>query len=139
MSTSASPFAAVEMAPRDPILGLNEQFNADPNPAKVNLGVGVYFDDQGKLPVLRCVATAEHQLLEAPKAKGYLPIDGIAAYDKAVQALVFGAGSDAVTQGRVATAQTLGGTGGLRVGADLQSAGAAQGLHGGHATLGHHG
>ena len=58
MSTSASLFAAVEMAPRDPILGLNEQFNADPNPAKVNLGVGVYFDDQGKLPVLRCVATA---------------------------------------------------------------------------------
>ena len=78
---SASLFAAVEMAPRDPILGLNEQFNADPNLSKVNLGVGVYFDDEGKLPVLRCVATAEKQLLESPKAKGYLPIDGIAAYD----------------------------------------------------------
>ncbi len=119
MSTSASPFAAVEMAPRDPILGLNEQFNADPNPAKVNLGVGVYFDDQGKLPVLRCVATAEKQLLEAPKAKGYLPIDGIAAYDKAVQGLVFGDDSPVVTEGRVATVQALGGTGGLKVGADF--------------------
>ena len=116
---SASLFAAVEMAPRDPILGLNEQFNADPNPAKVNLGVGVYFDDEGKLPVLRCVAEAERLLLESPKAKNYLPIDGIAAYDKAVQGLVFGADSAAVKSGRVATVQTLGGTGGLKVGADF--------------------
>ncbi len=116
---SASLFAAVEMAPRDPILGLNEQFNADPNPAKVNLGVGVYFDDQGKLPVLACVAAAEKQLLEAPKAKGYLPIDGIAAYDKAVQGLVFGSDSEAVRSGRVATVQALGGTGGLKIGADF--------------------
>jgi aromatic-amino-acid transaminase len=116
---SASLFAAVQMAPRDPILGLNEQFNADPNPAKVNLGVGVYFDDQGKLPVLACVAAAERQLLEAPKAKGYLPIDGIAAYDRAVQGLVFGADSAAVTAGRIATVQALGGTGGLKLGADF--------------------
>ncbi len=116
---SASLFAAVELAPRDPILGLNEQFNADPNPHKVNLGVGVYFDDQGKLPVLRCVALAEKQLLEVPKAKNYLPIDGIAAYDKAVQALVFGANSEAVTAGRIATVQALGGTGGLKLGADF--------------------
>ena len=120
MSASpASLFAAVEMAPRDPILGLNEQFNADTTPGKVNLGVGVYFNDEGKLPVLKCVAAAEKQLLEAPKAKNYLPIDGIAAYDKAVQALVFGAGSEMLAQNRVATAQALGGTGGLRVGADL--------------------
>jgi aromatic-amino-acid transaminase len=116
---TASLFTAVEMAPRDPILGLNEQFNADPNPNKVNLGVGVYFDDQGKLPVLRCVATAEQQLLEAPKAKNYLPIDGLAAYDRAVQGLVFGADSEAVQSGRVATVQALGGTGGLKVGADF--------------------
>jgi aromatic-amino-acid transaminase len=119
MTASPSLFAAVEMAPRDPILGLNEQFNADPNPAKVNLGVGVYFDDQGRLPVLACVAAAEKMLLESPKPKGYLPIDGIAAYDKAVQGLVFGADSDAVTSGRVATVQALGGTGGLKVGADF--------------------
>jgi aromatic-amino-acid transaminase len=118
-ATAASLFNAVEMAPRDPILGLNEQFNADPNPNKVNLGVGVYFDDQGKLPVLRCVAAAEKQLLESPKAKGYLPIDGIAAYDKAVQGLVFGADHPAVTGGRIATVQALGGTGGLKVGADF--------------------
>ena len=77
---TATLFSTVDMAPRDPILGLTEQFNADPNPAKVNLGVGVYYDDQGKLPVLACVAAAEKQLLESPKAKGYLPIDGIAAY-----------------------------------------------------------
>ena len=115
----ASMFAAVQMAPRDPILGLNEQFAADPNPAKVNLGVGVYFDDQGKLPVLACVAEAEKQLLEAPKAKGYLPIDGIAAYDKAVQGLVFGADSEALEAGRIATVQALGGTGGLKLGADF--------------------
>jgi aromatic-amino-acid transaminase len=115
----ASLFAAVEMAPRDPILGLNEQFNADPNPAKVNLGVGVYFDDNGKLPVLRCVAAAEKQMLEASVAKNYLPIDGIAAYDKAVQGLVFGADTEVVQSGRVATAQALGGTGALKVGADF--------------------
>ncbi|WP_028997539.1 amino acid aminotransferase [Azohydromonas australica] len=114
-----SLFAAVEMAPRDPILGLNEQFAADPNPAKVNLGVGVYFDDEGKLPLLKCVAAAEQQLLEAKKPRGYLPIDGIAAYDKAVQGLVFGADSDAVKGGRVATVQALGGTGGLKIGADF--------------------
>ena len=116
---SSSVFAAVPMAPRDPILGLNEQFAADPNPAKVNLGVGVYFDDNGKLPVLQCVAAAEQQLLGATKPKGYLPIDGIAAYDKAVQGLVFGEGSEVLAAGRVATVQALGGTGGLKVGADL--------------------
>jgi aromatic-amino-acid transaminase len=112
-------FAAVELAPRDPILGLNEQFNADPNPAKVNLGVGVYFDDNGKLPLLKCVQAAEAQLVEAHKPRGYLPIDGIAAYDKAVQGLVFGAGSEILTAGRVATVQALGGTGGLKLGADF--------------------
>ena len=114
-----SLFSAVEMAPRDPILGLNEQFAADTNPAKVNLGVGVYYDDNGKLPLLKCVVEAERQMLEAPKARGYLPIDGIAAYDKAVQGLVFGADSDVVTGGRVATVQAIGGTGGLKIGADF--------------------
>ena len=112
-------FAAVELAPRDPILGLNEQFNADTNPAKVNLGVGVYFDDNGKLPLLKCVQAAEAQLVEAHKPRGYLPIDGIAAYDKAVQGLVFGADSDILKAGRVATVQALGGTGGLKLGADF--------------------
>jgi aromatic-amino-acid transaminase len=115
----ASLFAGVEMAPRDPILGLNEQFNADPNPDKVNLGVGVYYDDDGKLPLLKCVAQAEKQMVEAPKARGYLPIDGIAAYDKAVQGLVFGADTEAVKSGRIATVQAVGGTGGLKVGADF--------------------
>jgi len=114
-----SLFDAVELAPRDPILGLNEQFNADPRSDKVNLGVGVYFDANGKLPVLACVAAAEQQLLATPKAKGYLPIDGIAAYDRAVQGLVFGADSPSVRAGRVATVQALGGTGGLKLGADF--------------------
>ena len=114
-----SLFTAVEMAPRDPILGLNEQFNADANPHKVNLGVGVYYDDDGKLPLLQCVQEAERQMMESPKARGYLPIDGIAAYDSAVRNLVFGAENEAVKTGRVATIQALGGTGGLKVGADF--------------------
>jgi aromatic-amino-acid transaminase len=114
-----SLFTAVEMAPRDPILGLNEQFNADANPHKVNLGVGVYYDDNGKLPLLECVQQAEKQMMEAPKARGYLPIDGIAAYDSAVKSLVFGAESEPVKSGRVATVQALGGTGGLKIGADF--------------------
>jgi aromatic-amino-acid transaminase len=114
-----SLFAAVEMAPRDPILGLNEQFNADPNPSKVNLGVGVYYDDVGRLPLLPCVAEAERRMMASPSPRGYLPIDGIAQYDRAVQGLVFGADSEAVKSGRVATVQALGGTGGLKIGADF--------------------
>ena len=114
-----SLFNAVEMAPRDPILGLNEQFTADTNPSKVNLGVGVYYDENGKLPLLDCVLAAEKQMMEAPKARGYLPIDGIAAYDAAVQGLVFGAESEPVKGKRVATVQALGGTGGLKIGADF--------------------
>ena len=114
-----SLFSAVEMAPRDPILGLNEQFGADTNPAKVNLGVGVYYDDNGKLPLLACVRAAEADMMKAPSARGYLPIDGIAAYDAAVKALVFGEDSEPVTSGRVATVQGLGGTGGLKIGADF--------------------
>jgi aromatic-amino-acid transaminase len=112
-------FSAVEMAPRDPILGLNEQFAADTNPNKVNLGVGVYFDDNGKLPLLQCVQAAEKAMMDKPTARGYLPIDGIAAYDAAVKSLVFGADSEPVKSGRVATIQGLGGTGGLKIGADF--------------------
>ena len=114
-----SLFTAVEMAPRDPILGLNEQFAADTNPNKVNLGVGVYFDDNGKLPLLQCVQAAEKAMMDKPTPRGYLPIDGIAAYDNGVKALVFGADSDVVTSGRVATVQAIGGTGGLKIGADF--------------------
>jgi aromatic-amino-acid transaminase len=115
----SSLLAAVEMAPRDPILGLNEQFAADARANKVNLGVGVYYDENGKLPLLQCVQQAEKLMMETPKARGYLPIDGIAAYDGAVQGLVFGAESAAVKAGRIATVQALGGTGGLKLGADF--------------------
>jgi aromatic-amino-acid transaminase len=114
-----SMFTAVEMAPRDPILGLNEQFAADTNPNKVNLGVGVYFDDNGKLPLLQCVQAAEKAMMEKPAARGYLPIDGIAAYDAAVKGLVFGSDSEPVKSSRVATVQGIGGTGGLKIGADF--------------------
>lgn len=114
-----SLFNAVEMAPRDPILGLTEQYNADTNPKKVNLGVGVYYDDNGKLPLLECVQKAEEKMMAAHAARGYLPIDGIAAYDAAVKSLVFGAESEPVKSGRVATVQCIGGTGGLKVGADF--------------------
>ena len=114
-----SLFDAVELAPRDPILGLNEQFLADARATKVNLGVGVYYDAQGKLPLLNCVRAAEAQMMEAPKARGYLPIDGIPAYDQATQALVFGQDCPARGEGRIATVQAVGGTGGLKVGADM--------------------
>jgi len=114
-----SLFNAVEMAPRDPILGLTEQYVADPNPKKVNLGVGVYYDDNGKLPLLECVQKAEEKMMAAHAARGYLPIDGIAAYDAAVKGLVFGADSEPVKNGRVATVQAIGGTGGLKIGADF--------------------
>ena len=114
-----SLFTSVEMAPRDPILGIYEAFTADANPNKVNLGVGVYYDDNGKLPLLACVQAAEKQMMASPKARGYLPIDGIAAYDSAVKALVFGAESEPVSSSRIATAQGIGGTGGLKIGADF--------------------
>lgn len=114
-----SLFTAVEMAPRDPILGLNDQFAADTSATKVNLGVGVYYDDNGKLPLLECVEVAERSMMQTPKAHGYLPIDGLAAYDAAVKDLVFGAGSEPVASGRVATVQAIGGTGGLKIGADF--------------------
>ena len=114
-----SLFSAVQLAPRDPILGLNEQFAADTHPAKANLGVGVYFDDNGKLPLLQCVQAAEQALMSKQAPRGYLPIDGLAAYDSAVKALVFGAQAPAVQDGRVATVQTLGGTGALKIGADF--------------------
>ncbi len=114
-----SLFSNVEMAPRDPILGINEQFAADTNPAKVNLGVGVYCDENGKLPLLKCVQVAEKAMMDNPKARGYLPIDGIAAYDAAVKSLVFGADSEPLKSARVATVQAIGGTGGLKIGADF--------------------
>jgi aromatic-amino-acid transaminase len=116
---SSSPLAAVQMAPKDPILGVTETFNADKNPNKVNLGVGVYYDDNGKVPLLECVRRAETQLAEKFAPRSYLPIDGLPAYDRAVQALVFGADSAAARENRVVTVQALGGTGGLKIGADF--------------------
>nr|WP_298147998.1 amino acid aminotransferase [uncultured Pseudomonas sp.] len=114
-----SLFSAVEMAPRDPILGLNEAFNADPRPTKVNLGVGVYTNEDGRIPLMRAVAEAENILTATHAPRGYLPIEGIAAYDKAVQTLLFGADSKLISEGRVITAQAIGGTGALKIGADF--------------------
>ena len=114
-----SLFSGVEQAPPDAILGLTEQFKADTNPKKVNLGVGVYQDASGKLPLLACVETAEQRMAASPKAKGYLAIDGLPTYDTEVKELVFGAGFPLLEQGRVITAQALGGTGALKLGADL--------------------
>ncbi|HSN44059.1 MAG TPA: amino acid aminotransferase [Propionibacteriaceae bacterium] len=114
-----SSLSSVALAPRDPILGLTEAFVADTNPLKVNLGVGVYLDADGKLPLLECVREAEARLGEAPKARPYLPIDGLPAYDSVVKDLVFGADSDAVASGRVVTVQGMGGTGALKIGADF--------------------
>ena len=114
----SSLFAAVEMAPRDPILGLNEAFNADANPNKVNLGVGVYFGDDGKIPLLAAVKAAEKARLETQPARGYQPIEGIAAYNNAVQDLLFGKDSELTAAGRAITCECMGGTGALKVGAD---------------------
>ena len=116
---SSSLFARVEMAPTDPILGVTEAYNNDPNPKKVNLGVGVYTDDDGKVPVLECVRRAEQQMAAAAMPRNYLPIDGLKTYDRAVQDVLFGADSALVADGRVVTVQTIGGTGGLKTGADL--------------------
>jgi aromatic-amino-acid transaminase len=115
----SSLLANIELAPKDPILGVTETYNADTNPDKVNLGVGVYTDDSGKVPVLECVRRAEEQLAASALPRNYLPIDGLQAYDQAVQALVFGPDHEAISAERIVTVQTLGGTGGLKVGADF--------------------
>jgi len=104
----------VPLAPADPILGVTEAFVADTSPKKVNLGVGVYTDDNGKIPLLECVRHAESERLKSAPARGYLPIDGLAAYDTAVQELVFGSQKE-----NLVTVQALGGTGGLKIGADF--------------------
>jgi aromatic-amino-acid transaminase len=114
-----SLLSAVELAPRDPILGVTEAFNADPNPRKVNLGVGVYCDENGKVPLLECVKRAEREMTDVAAPRSYLPIDGIAAYDREARTLVFGANADAIAAGRAVTVQALGGTGALKVGADF--------------------
>jgi aromatic-amino-acid transaminase len=107
------------MAPGDPILGLTESYLADPRPHKVNLGVGIYVDEQGRIPLLKAVRQVEQALAAEAKPRGYLPIDGLPAYDTLSQQLLFGADSPLLAAGRVATAQTIGGSGALRVGADL--------------------
>lgn len=114
-----SLFSAVEMAPRDPILGLNEAFNTDTRTDKVNLGVGVYCNEEGRIPLLRAVVEAETIRAAQHASRGYLPIDGIAAYDQAVQKLLFGNDSPLLAAGRVVTTQAVGGTGALKIGADF--------------------
>ncbi len=116
---SSFSLASTEMAPRDPILGLTEAFNADPNPRKVNLGQGVYVDDTGKVPVLECVRRAEGALAQGIRPRSYLPIDGLPAYDRISQSVLLGAGHRALADKRVVTVQSLGGTGALKVGADF--------------------
>lgn len=116
---ASSLFSAIPLAPKDPILGITEAFNADTRADKANLGVGVYYDENGKLPLLSCVRQAEDQLNATHSPRGYLPIDGIAAYNQAVQKLLFGEGSAVITEKRAITAEALGGTGALKIGADL--------------------
>jgi len=111
-------FAQVERAPRDPILGLTESFNADTQADKVNLGVGVYYDDNGKLPLLKCIKDAEAKRVASAPARGYQPIEGAAAYNQSVQTLLFGASSQILAEQKVITIEALGGTGALKVGAD---------------------
>lgn len=112
-------FQHLEPYAGDPILGLNEAFQVDPRPHKVNLSIGIYFDDAGRIPMLACVHEAEAQMLAAAGPKPYLPIEGSAALRGAVQGLLFGADHEAVQSGRIATLQTIGSSGGLKVGADF--------------------
>jgi aspartate/tyrosine/aromatic aminotransferase len=109
----------IEAAPADAILGLTEAFKKDPNTSKVNLGVGVYKDDQGNTPVLKCIKAAEQRLVDDQKSKGYLPMTGDPAYAANVQKLLFGPDSEVISSGRAVSLHTPGGTGGLRVGGDL--------------------
>ncbi|MCX7555367.1 aspartate/tyrosine/aromatic aminotransferase [Xanthomonadaceae bacterium JHOS43] len=115
-------FASVALAPSDPILGLTDAWMADPRSPKVNLGVGVYYDEQGRQRLPDAVRRAEEALVAQHRARGYIPIDGLPAYDAATQSLLFGFDSPLIAAGRVVTAQTLGGTGALRVGADFLKA-----------------
>lgn len=112
-------FERLDMAPPDAILGLTETFKKDPNPDKINLGVGVYKDAAGETPVLPCVKEAEKRLLESEKTKGYLPIPGDPGYARLVQELLFGHGNEILSSGRAHTAHTPGGTGALRVAGDF--------------------
>ncbi len=116
---TASILQNVELAPRDPILGITEAFNADTNTNKVNLGVGVYYDDNGKVPVLECVKRAEQALAVEAAPRTYLPIEGMATYVKAVQELLLGANAAALSEQRVVGVQALGGTGALKIAADF--------------------
>jgi aromatic-amino-acid transaminase len=116
---STSPFHPIELAPPDPIIGQTEAFNNDPNPAKVNLGVGVYQDANGKVPVLKVVREAEARYYASETTKSYLGIDGFPAYNQAVQKLLLGADSQVIAEGRAVTVQAVGGTGALKIGADF--------------------
>jgi aromatic-amino-acid transaminase len=112
-------FTHLEPYPGDPILSLNEAFQKDTRPNKINLSIGIYFDDDGHTPVLASVREAEAQMLAAAGAKSYLPIEGDATMRRAVQALLFGANHPALEDGRIATLQTVGSSGGLKVGGDF--------------------
>ena len=112
-------FSNVERVPGDPILGLTEAYNADSRTTKVNLGVGIYYDEQGRIPLLKAVQQVEQSLAAAARPRGYLPIDGLPAYTQATRELLFGKDSPLLAAGRVATTQTVGGSGALRVGAEL--------------------
>lgn len=112
-------FQQVQTAPPDSILGLNEAFRNDPNPEKINLSVGVYKDEKGVTPVLKCVKEAEKRLLESESTKSYLPIDGRAGYNESVRELMFGTEHEVLAANRAVTVQTPGGTGALRVAGDF--------------------
>jgi aromatic-amino-acid transaminase len=112
-------FKHVDAYPGDPILTLNEDFQKDPRQGKINLSIGIYFDEQGRLPVMAAVRSAESAMLETIGPKPYLPMAGAPNYREAVQHLLFGADHEAVRSGRIATLQTIGGSGGLKVGGDF--------------------
>lgn len=114
-----SLYKSVEKAPDDPILSLVEQYNQDTRPEKVNLSIGIYTDANGKVPILKAVNEAQDYFLKEQKPHVYLPMHGLNSYIDAVKRLIFSEHSSVLTENRLATVQTLGGTGALKVGADF--------------------
>lgn len=119
LTTAPSMFEHIDPYAGDPILTLNESFGKDPRAQKINLSIGIYFDDEGRLPVMNAVRQAESAMLQTLGARPYQPMEGAINYRQAAQHLLFGADHEAVKSGRVTTIQTIGGSGALKVGGDF--------------------
>ncbi|EJW98484.1 aromatic-amino-acid aminotransferase, partial [gut metagenome] len=123
-------YSQLESVPDDSIYGLNTLYQKDPRKEKANLTIGIFLNEEGKLPLMKAVQIAQNRLMDRHEPHGYIPIPGLPRFNQSIQALVFGADSEAVRSGRILTVQALGGTGALHVGAlfAARSLGAKQGV-----------